>query len=178
MKDDIKGKSLLSRWKVSEKKKSQSVGLDKAPSNEKLLPSHGQQRLWFLQHLYPKNPVYNYSEVYTFKGNLNPDFLRQSLQTIYTSNTILRTFFELVNGELISRIDPKGKITIKEFDLSLLPSSEMTSRNCFPSATWPSRASEATRIRSDCGTPEALSCVIPKLPATSTSEVMTQILRG
>ena len=128
MKDNIKGKSLLSRWKVSEKKKSQSVGLEKAPSNEKLLPSHGQQRLWFLQHLYPKNPVYNYSEVYTFKGNLNPDFLKQSLQTIYTSNTILRTFFELVDGELMSRIDPKGKITIKEFDLSLLPSSEMTSR--------------------------------------------------
>ena len=128
MKDDIKGKSLLSRWKISEKKKSQSVGLVKAPSNEKLLPSHGQQRLWFLQHLYPKNPVYNYSEVYTFKGDLNPNFLRQSVQSIYTSNTILRTFFELVDGELICRIYPKGKVTIKEFDLSLLPFSEMTSR--------------------------------------------------
>ena len=128
MKDEKKGISLLSRWKVSEKKKSQSFGLDKAPSNAKLLPSHGQQRLWFLQQLYPENPVYNYSEVYTFKGNLNPEFLNQSLQAIYASNTILRTSFQLVNGELISSIEPKGKIPIKEFDLSLMSSSETASR--------------------------------------------------
>ena len=47
MKGDKKGISLLSKWKESDKKKSLTITIPKAPLNAKIPASHGQQRLWF-----------------------------------------------------------------------------------------------------------------------------------
>ena len=120
MKDDKIGKSLLSKWKKSDKKKSLTFGVPKAPEDAIIPASHGQQRLWFLQQLYPKNPVYNYSDLYTFKGNLQAGLLKKSLRKIYAENTVLRAFFLLEDGQLIQRTAPEESLEIVEFDLSTL----------------------------------------------------------
>ena len=128
MKDDKKGKSLLSKWKESDKKKSLTFGIPKAPENAVIQASHGQQRLWFLEQLYPKNPVYNYSDLYTFKGNLQPEILKKSLQTIFENNTVLRAYFVLEDGKLIQKISPADSLNIGEFDLSNLSETEREQR--------------------------------------------------
>jgi len=124
MKDSSQKKSLLSKWKASDKKQSLTTSIPKAPKDAVIPASHGQQRLWFLEQLYPKNPVYNYSDLYTFKGNLQVEFLILSLQNIYASNTILRAFFVLEDGILIQKTSPTSSLNIKEFDLSGLNASE------------------------------------------------------
>ncbi|MCW5515230.1 non-ribosomal peptide synthetase [Muriicola sp. Z0-33] len=124
MKDSSQKKSLLSKWKESDKKKSLTSSIPSAPLDAVIPASHGQQRLWFLQQLYPRNPVYNYSDLYTFKGDLQPEILKLSLHKIFANNRVLRAFFVLENGMLVQKTSPVSSLKIKEFDLSQLTESE------------------------------------------------------
>jgi len=111
-------KSLLTLWKESKQKQTLSHRITKAPEGAKIPASSGQKRLWFLHQLYPENPVYNYSEWYHFRGEIDVDILKQSVQQVYRSNSILRTYFAFEDEKLFQQIDPRESIPIREHDLS------------------------------------------------------------
>ncbi len=130
MKDEPHKKSLLQRWKNREKSttKSSVVDIGKSPKNASIPLSHGQQRLWFLEQLYPGNPVYNFSEVYHFKGALQFEYIQKGIQKILDDNDVLRTFFEFDDQKVTQRVKDEAGLEIPVFDLSKLPDTEQEAR--------------------------------------------------
>lgn len=120
MNDESNVNSLLRKWKQSQKHPV-AEGISRAPQNARIPPSRGQQRLWFLQQLYPKSSVYNYSEVYTFKGRLQPEMLKKSLQKIFTDHTIFKNSFVVHDGSLRQKTNSSLEIAVQDFDLSESP---------------------------------------------------------
>ena len=70
--------SLLSEWLNRVKKSEDPKGVQPRPAGVKVPLSFGQQRLLFLQQLYPENPFYHYAEAYRFKGKLEVESLIKS----------------------------------------------------------------------------------------------------
>lgn len=128
MKKEIKKASLLGRWKNREKKESAAMPISKAPKDIPIPLSGGQQRLFFLEQLYPKNPVYNTSEIYTFEGDLDLENLEKSLQAVFKTNDILRCSFHLHNGKPIQKVEKNATLNIEKFDLGNLSQEEKERR--------------------------------------------------
>ena len=130
MKDKPDTKSLLQRWKNREKTavSTTASNIGKAPENIAIPLSSGQERLWFLEQLYPKNPVYNYSELAQFSGKLNTTILKEAVQLVFNDNEILRTSFESGDQEMIQVLDRAVELEILEIDLSNYPPSERESK--------------------------------------------------
>ncbi len=120
--------SLLDRWKNRDEKHILTNPIEKAPTGIKTPLSHGQQRLWFLQQMYPKNAFYNYSETYTFEGKLNNHILVESLKKVYEDHDILKTTYHIENGVVFQNVDFNSEIQIATHDLSTLPEEEKTMR--------------------------------------------------
>ncbi len=90
-------------------------------SSDNLPLSFAQQRLWFLNQLEPDSPFYNISATLRLNGVLNITALEQSFNEIIQRHEILRTTFNVVDGEAIQVINPQQKLTIKLIDLTALP---------------------------------------------------------
>ena len=117
MSEETNKKSLLTKWK-NRQQETKVKGIQKAPENAPMVLSHGQQRLWFLQQLYPGNPFYNYSHKYNLKGALDVKNLLRALQFIYDTQDILRTTYELKDGLPEAIVHYKDQLNLKTFDLS------------------------------------------------------------
>ncbi len=124
MKKDNEKTSLLNRWKNRSKEKSLTNSIEKAPLGIKIPLSHGQKMLWFLQQIYPENPFYNYSEKYTFSGDLQEDILIKSLKLVYNDHDILRTTYHIDDNEVFQKIDNTASLDILTYNLSSLPEVE------------------------------------------------------
>ena len=124
MKKDNEKTSLLNRWKNRSKEKSLTNSIEKAPLGIKIPLSHGQKMLWFLQQIYPENPFYNYSEKYTFSGDLQEDILIKSLKMVYKDHDILRTTYHIDDNEVFQKIDNTANLDILIYKLSSLPEVE------------------------------------------------------
>ena len=112
--------SLLNQWKNRPKTIEANAPLVKAPLLDFYPLSRGQQRLFFLDRLYPNNPVYNSSEVYTFRGPLNVEKLKTSLQIIFSLNEVLKCSFHFVDGKPIQKVNHDLVLKVSEYDLSTL----------------------------------------------------------
>lgn len=60
--------------------------------------SYSQQRLWFLDQLYPADPIYNLLTAFQITGSLNIAALERSLNEIIARHEVLRSVFESVDG--------------------------------------------------------------------------------
>ncbi|MBV9791122.1 MAG: AMP-binding protein, partial [Chloroflexi bacterium] len=80
--------------------------------------SFAQQRLWFLEQLTPGNPVYNIARAIRLKGILQPTALLQALQVIADRHEILRTTFEIVDGEPMQMVAAATMVTLPHIDLT------------------------------------------------------------
>ena len=119
--------SLLDRWKKSDRKKSLSTTISKAPKDISIPLSSAQQRLWFLQQLYPANTFYNVSTGLAFTGKLKKEFLKESLASLFKNHDILRSSYPLKDGSPIIHIEVGLEIDLKEIDFSSLPDNEAKS---------------------------------------------------
>jgi amino acid adenylation domain-containing protein len=61
-------------------------------------PSHAQERLWVLNHMPEFKTAYNMIDVYRFKGMLDKRALENALKTLVSRHEILRTVFDVVDG--------------------------------------------------------------------------------
>ncbi|WP_373516271.1 condensation domain-containing protein, partial [Pricia sp.] len=109
--------SLLGQWKDRKKAEGVSNTIGKAPEGVPIPLSHSQQRLWFLQQLYPGNSFYNYSEKYRFVGDLQVDLLLQALHLVFENHEILRTVYYMEDGHPYMRIRPESGISVVQHDL-------------------------------------------------------------
>jgi hypothetical protein len=103
----------------SEEKRTLLAGLleDKArqPLQSRLSP--GQMRLWQLQSLEPKNPVYNISIAYRLDGILDASALEQAVGAIVRRHESLRTTFVMAAGEPVAVISRESPIALGRIDL-------------------------------------------------------------
>jgi hypothetical protein len=68
--------------------------------------SFAQQRLWFLDRLFPGNPFYNVSAALRLTGSLNQAALEQTFNEIVCRHEALRTTFRMLEGQLVQVIAP------------------------------------------------------------------------
>ena len=106
----------LALWR-ERKKKPQALAIPRKPADAPAPLSYGQQRLWFLQEMYPENPVYNYAETYRLRGNLNVEHLLKGLEYVAQRHDILRTSFEVNGEQVIQIIHDKPRFDIQKHDL-------------------------------------------------------------
>ncbi|MBC8769911.1 amino acid adenylation domain-containing protein [Arenibacter sp. BSSL-BM3] len=116
--------SILRRWKNKEKGKLANDIIGKVPYGATIPLTGGQQRLFFLESLYPKNPVYNSSEIYTFRGRLVIENLKKSLQTIFDLNEVFRCSFHFKDGVPFQNVEDSVKVNLVQYDISDLLASE------------------------------------------------------
>lgn len=86
--------------------------------------SYDQERLWFLDQLEPNNPFYNVPIAVRLKGLLNASALEKSLNEIVRRHEILRTTFDLINGQVMQIISPALTIKLRTRSLEDLPEDE------------------------------------------------------
>ena len=117
--------SLLSKWLNREKKPDEVKGVQPRPAGVKVPLALGQQRLLFLQQLYPENPFYHYAEAYKFKGKLYVDSLVKSFKITAQRHDILRTKVVFENGRAFQQVNDEPLFEISEHDLRGFPETEV-----------------------------------------------------
>ena len=86
--------------------------------------SFAQQRLWLVLQLDPDNAAYNVPEVLHLTGKTNVAALAQSFSEIVRRHEVLRTTFQIVDGEPRQVIGQPSPVAVDEIDLRHLPPSE------------------------------------------------------
>ncbi|MEW9701479.1 amino acid adenylation domain-containing protein [Paenibacillus sp. SI8] len=66
--------------------------------------SFGQERLWFMSQLNPESPVYNMPASVRLEGTLDIKVLENSLYAIIRRHDVLRTTFQMINGEMLQAV--------------------------------------------------------------------------
>ena len=104
--------------------------MDEAPplvraSREGRLPlSFAQQRLWFIDQLTPNNPLYNCPGAMRLEGRLDLEALERVINEIVRRHEVLRTRFEVVDGEPVQVIDAWEPWRLELEDLTSVPQEE------------------------------------------------------
>jgi amino acid adenylation domain-containing protein len=83
--------------------------------------SFAQQRLWLIEQLVPESSLYLTPLVFRMSGRLDHAALAQSWQAMVDRHEILRTCFEVVEGQLVQVILPKLEVSLPRVDLQTLP---------------------------------------------------------
>jgi len=83
--------------------------------------SYSQERLWFLDQLYPGSALYNIPTAVRLKGTLNYTALRHSVNKIIERHESLRTRFILAGETPVQSVLSELKFEIPLIDLSDLP---------------------------------------------------------
>jgi amino acid adenylation domain-containing protein len=93
----------------------------RASRDEPLPASHGQQRLWFLNQLDPRSPLYNTNLGVRALGELDPTVLRECVVALVARHEVLRT--RLVAGEdgLVQIVEEHPGLPFEDADLSAVP---------------------------------------------------------
>ncbi len=86
--------------------------------------SLAQQRLWFLDRLYPGNPAYNVPFGLRLRGNLNRSALELSVRGLIQRHDTLRTSFETDSGRPIQVVEADSAIEISFVDLAGISSGD------------------------------------------------------
>ncbi len=86
--------------------------------------SYAQQRLWFLDQLYPGSPLYNIPAAIQLNGPLHIRALQHSLNEIVRRHEVLRTTFTVIEGQPVQAVIPQLTLALPVIDLGLHPMSE------------------------------------------------------
>jgi amino acid adenylation domain-containing protein len=89
--------------------------------------SFAQQRLWFLDQLFPGTPLYNIPTFIRSRGRLNLKALEKAFSEIVSRHKVLRTTFSTREGQPIQIIGPASPQLFTVVDLSALPSARRES---------------------------------------------------
>jgi amino acid adenylation domain-containing protein len=79
--------------------------------------SFAQQRLWFLDQLFPGNSFYNVSTALRLTGSLNLAALEQTFNEIVRRHEALRTTFRMLETQLVQVIAPTLTLPLSVIDL-------------------------------------------------------------
>ncbi len=82
--------------------------------------SFAQQRLWLLDQLLPSGSVYNLPRVVRLAGELDVEVLRRAFDELVRRHEVLRTRFEVHDGEPVQVIEPQLSVAVEAEDLGAL----------------------------------------------------------
>ncbi|HET9917757.1 MAG TPA: amino acid adenylation domain-containing protein [Candidatus Binatia bacterium] len=85
--------------------------------------SFAQQRLWFLQRLYPDSSTYNIPTALRLRGELDIKALQQSIDHLIERHEVLRTTFAIREGEAVQIVHPTLPVSIAKTDLGNIEAS-------------------------------------------------------
>lgn len=115
MNNDASSKSPLDQW-LSRKKKSVAPSKPgKMPAGTQPVLSHGQERLWLLEQLYPNQSLYNYAHHYRIRGTVDLDLLLQSFNLLLERHEILRSNYVHVDGVLTVEVQETRELPVSHF---------------------------------------------------------------
>jgi amino acid adenylation domain-containing protein len=83
--------------------------------------SFAQQRLWFIDQLLPEDSLYTSPLVFRLTGSLSRSHLQESIEAIVARHEILRTSFDVIDGQLVQAIAPELQVPLTFTDLQPLP---------------------------------------------------------
>ncbi|MBW4560901.1 MAG: amino acid adenylation domain-containing protein [Mojavia pulchra JT2-VF2] len=86
--------------------------------------SFAQQRLWFLDQLIPGNVIYNVPTAIRLRGSLNISALEQTFNEIVRRHEVLRTTFQVLDGQPLQVISPNLTIPLCVVNLRHLSTDE------------------------------------------------------
>ena len=86
--------------------------------------SFAQQRLWFLDQMEPGNSFYNISSALRLNGPFDHPALERSFTEVVRRHEVLRTTFQMSDGEPVQVIASEPSFSLPAFDLSALPEAE------------------------------------------------------
>jgi len=99
--------------------KSEVIG--KRPAQNTAPVSFAQQRLLFMDHLFPGSPSYNIPAGVRLRGPLKASVLERCFQEEVSRHEALRTVFGFANGEPVQQISAAASVRLPIVDLSVLP---------------------------------------------------------
>ena len=115
-------RALLLKRMRGQKTESQTDGGIMPQSQSGPLPlSYTQQRVWFLQQLFPDNKAYNMLEAWRVKGPLDVDALQKALNAVAARQAVLRTSFFIQDNEPGQQVIESFELKTPVIDLSHLP---------------------------------------------------------
>src|SRR5262245_40209792 len=88
------------------------------------LPSFGQRRLWVLDRLMPGSSVYNEPRVERIRGALDVSALGKSFDALMARHDVLRTHFEVIDGEPRQVVVASLRLPMPVDDLTALPEAD------------------------------------------------------
>ncbi|HEY0172360.1 MAG TPA: amino acid adenylation domain-containing protein [Pyrinomonadaceae bacterium] len=83
--------------------------------------SFAQQRLWVLNQLEPAQPAYNVPAAARMRGELNLPALERTLTEVVRRHEVLRTTFQVFDGEPAQVVTPPARVGLAVEDVSGLP---------------------------------------------------------
>jgi amino acid adenylation domain-containing protein len=99
--------------------------IQRRPGNLAQFPlSFAQQRLWFLNELTPLNAAFNVIDSTRVTGRFDVSVLEKCLNEVVRRHEVLRTTFNVIDGEPFQRVLPSVDIRVEVEDLQAVPSSE------------------------------------------------------
>ena len=90
------------------------------PRDGRLPLSFGQERLWFLHQLEPDSAAHNIFSAISFRLALDVGALEQSLTVLVQRHEVLRTTFEMLDGEPVARVHEPTPVSLPVVDLRTL----------------------------------------------------------
>jgi amino acid adenylation domain-containing protein len=107
------------RQKLSRKVASAGTAISRRTGGERLAPlSYSQERLWFIDQLWPGSSAYNMPGVLRLEGALCLEALRATLAEIVRRQETLRTRFPAEDGMPRQEVLDAGRFHLSEVDLS------------------------------------------------------------
>ena len=92
--------------------------IERVSRDERLPLSYAQQRLWFLEQMEPGSAIYNVPLALRVNGELAVEVLETSLREVIRRHEVLRTRFELRDGEAEQVIEDEVEFNLALEDLS------------------------------------------------------------
>jgi amino acid adenylation domain-containing protein len=108
---------LAERLQRSLQRKTLYVSIKKRESDQKMVLSFAQQRLWFLDQLAPGNPFYNMPLVIYLDGLLDVLMLFRCLQELVWRHESLRTNFVMNGDEPVQMVTGEDRLSLPVIDL-------------------------------------------------------------
>ncbi|HEX3028864.1 MAG TPA: amino acid adenylation domain-containing protein, partial [Clostridia bacterium] len=109
---------------VPEVQETQLKGIQRKDERNSFPLSFSQSRLWFMDQLYPESIMYNFPFAYRIKGRLDIQLFEEAVNEIIKRHEILRTSFQLVDGEPKQVVIPALQVKFEIDDLSGVPAED------------------------------------------------------
>ncbi|WP_128895654.1 non-ribosomal peptide synthetase [Longirhabdus pacifica] len=111
-------------WLEAQLRKKQQQRIPKRAEGEEVIASYAQQRLWFLEQLYPGRPIYNTPFAVSIEGLFQVSILEDCVKEIIQRHEVLRTTFVSHQGKAKVRISDLAMVDVEQVDLTQIPVEE------------------------------------------------------